>query len=198
MGKRSRFSRRASLQEKQSDAVSDPPMNHEKTRLLLWAAVMVVATAGLSVAATLVAYHNAGTNTVVSGDKDPRAAEVEELIQRYFRTWSAMDMKGYGDCFLENSSIQYIDSNGKIIPSDLGEFLKSQGNLLCSGERETEVPESIDIRFEANLARVVVYWKLTQTAKKTEISGYDHFTLLKHDGKWGIVNLAFYETKRSG
>jgi hypothetical protein len=59
------------------------------------------------------------------------------------------------------------------------------------------VPESIDIRFEAKLARVVVYWKLTIGSTR-EVFGYDHFTLSKRNGKWGIVNLVFYETKRSG
>ena len=54
----------------------------------------------------------------------------------------------------------------------------------------------MDIRFESKLARVVVYWKLT-AGPKTEY-GYDHFTLMKHEGRWRIVNLVFYVTKRSG
>ena len=55
-----------------------------------------------------------------------------------------------------------------------------------------EVPTSIDIRFEAKLARAVVAWKLTQ-GRRVE-TGYDHFTLIKLGGKWRIVNLVFYGT----
>jgi hypothetical protein len=102
-------------------------------------------------------------------------------------------MKGYGECFLTNSCIQFVDSRGNIQQFALPAFLAYQGELLRTGPRETETPESIDIRFESQLARVVVYWKLT--AGSREVFGYDHFTLMKRDGKWGIVNLVFYQGK---
>ena len=62
--------------------------------------------------------------------------------------------------------------------------------------RPTEVPLKMEIRFESQLARAVVYWQLT-VGPKTEL-GYDHFTLVKDRGQWRIVNLVFYTTKRSG
>ena len=56
-----------------------------------------------------------------------------------------------------------------------------------------EVPVKTDITFEADLARAVVYWKLT-AGPRTQF-GYDHFTLIKQDGEWKIANLVFYGTK---
>ena len=128
-------------------------------------------------------------------DADPQQAEVEEMIRRYFQTWSDQDIAGYGACFLPTAVVQFIDSQDQLTSSALGSFLQSQREAHRRARyRQTEVPETIDIRFEQKLARVVVYWKLT-AGPKTEY-GYDHFTLLKVRGQWRIVNLVFYETKQ--
>ncbi len=127
---------------------------------------------------------------------DPRHQEVEKLIRHYFATWSKQDMEGYGACFADGASIQLLDSQGKVTTFALAPFLANQRQAHCTARhRQTETPESIDIRFEARLARVVVYWKLT-SGPRTEY-GYDHFTLVKSKGGWRIVNLVFYVTKRS-
>jgi hypothetical protein len=185
MSRRSRSARREAIEQNPFDAGSGPSQKH---RRLLWAAVLIVATAGVTVGAVHLAesFHRA----------DPRAAEVEELIRRYFRTWSSQDIQGYGECFLENASIQFIDPDGKIENYALPAFLADQGEFLRAGRNASEVPVSIEIRFESELARVVVNWKLSTGV--SEVLGYDHFTLLKRNGKWGIVNLAFYNTKVSG
>ena len=168
MSKRSRFPRRSGLPDQRPEAGNDPPPQGGKTRRVLWAAALVLATAALSVAAVLavVSYRSLAASPVTGSTDDPRAKEVEELIRRYFRTWSNQDMKGYGACFLEDSTIQYIDADDQLKPSDLHSFVAHQGELLRTGQKETEVPESIDIRFEAKLAHVVVYWKLTVGQKR--------------------------------
>jgi len=128
---------------------------------------------------------------------DPRHAEVEELIKRYFATWSNQDIDGYGQCFMGNATIQFIDSQEELTRFSLAPFLASQREAQRMAQyRQTEVPETTDIRFEGPLARVVVYWKLT--AGPMAEYGYDHFTLMKYKGQWRIVNLVFYATKRSG
>jgi ABC-type transporter MlaC component len=38
-----------------------------------------------------------------------------------------------------------------------------------------------------------VYWKLTAGPRLQY--GYDHFTLMKQNGEWKIVNLVFYGVK---
>jgi pyrrolidone-carboxylate peptidase len=125
---------------------------------------------------------------------DPRVAEVEELIRRYFRTWSNQDLKGYGECFMPGACVQFIGPNGQLEHSDLAPFLASQAEChRVAPHRMIETPQTIDIRIEARLARAVVYWKLS-AGPRTEF-GYDHFTLMKHRGQWRIVNLVFYGTK---
>jgi hypothetical protein len=91
------------------------------------------------------------------------------------------------------AAIQLIDPAGKLITMPLRPFLESQRE----GHRKsvagmTEAPESIDIRFEGRVARVVVFWKLVE-GDRTEF-GYDHYTLMQSDGKWRIANLLFYAT----
>ena len=167
------------------------------TRRGFWKAALAIATAfSLGALGTYVVLRRLAPAANGGSADGPRAAEVEKLIRRYFRTWSAQDLEGYGECFWEDSSAQFIDAGGKIVHFTRPEFLASQREFLRSGPRATEVPESIDIRFESELARVVVYWKLTVGPQ--EVFGYDHFTLLERDGKWGIVNLVWHETKHPG
>jgi hypothetical protein len=127
--------------------------------------------------------------------KDQRVEEIKEFIGRYFKTWSNQDMKGYDGCFLPDAAIQFIDEEGQLTTYGRRQFVASQTDFHRKSQvRATEVPESIDVRFEGKLARVVVYWKLT-AGMRTE-TGYDHFTLLKHDGNWRIVNLTFYPSAK--
>lgn len=128
------------------------------------------------------------------GKANPGEAEIREFVQRYFKTWSDQDMKGYGECFAPGSVVQFIDPTGRIVSIDKENFVQSQeGYHKESSVRAIEVPVTIDIRSEAMLARAVVYWKLTAGARN-EV-GYDHFTLIKHPEGWKIVNLVFYKTR---
>jgi pyroglutamyl-peptidase len=126
---------------------------------------------------------------------DPRREEVRELIVRYFRTWSEQDITGYDACFYSEACVQYLDGRGRLSTSSRNQFIASQREYHRSSTvRTVEVPETIDIRFEEQLARVVVHWKLTQGARTER--GLDHFTLRKVDGSWRIVNLVFYTSPK--
>jgi hypothetical protein len=51
----------------------------------------------------------------VSGaDTDPRRADVEGRIERYFDTWSKQDMGGYADLFHPQASIVYLGDSGPV------------------------------------------------------------------------------------
>jgi pyroglutamyl-peptidase len=124
--------------------------------------------------------------------------DIKEFINRYFSTWSKQDMKGYDACFLPDAVIQHIDAKGRITTTPRVQFIASQRNYhRNSPVRTIEVPESIDVRFEKTLARVVVFWRLTAGSKRVE-TGYDHFTLMRHEGQWRIVNLVFYSSAEDG
>lgn len=127
---------------------------------------------------------------------NPLRPEVEKFVRHYFRSWSDGDMDAYGDCFAPKAYIQYLDSDDRLTSTPRDLFVAQQRDYQKSARvRATEVPESIEIQFEAKLARAVVYWKLT-AGSRTEF-GYDHFTLMKQNDKWQIVNLVFYATKRT-
>jgi pyrrolidone-carboxylate peptidase len=123
--------------------------------------------------------------------KERREKQVKDFIGRYFRTWSNQDMQGYDQCFMRDACIQFIDPQGGLHTSGRKDFVASQREYhRKSLVRTVEVPETIDIRFEQELARVVVYWKLTAGQRRER--GYDHFTLMNSGGEWKIVNLTFY------
>jgi hypothetical protein len=123
---------------------------------------------------------------------DSRTPAVKEFVEKYFRTWSNQEMDAYGEGFLPGAIVQFIDPQGDVDSRPLRQFLSDQKRFqLMRPAKET--PLSIDIRFENRLARAVVYWKLDDGSGPAKF-GYDHFTLLERDGKWRIVNLAFYET----
>lgn len=125
---------------------------------------------------------------------DPREKEVRELIDRYFKSWSNQDLVRYGQCFMPQAAIQLIDPDRGLITMPLAPFLQSQQQAhQASPNKMTETPESIKIRFDAELAHALVYWKLVD-GQRLEF-GYDHFTLMKSDGKWRIANIVFYAVK---
>ena len=128
-----------------------------------------------------------------SKDEDPRLGEVRTFVDRYFRSWSDQDMNTYDSCFLPEAVIQFIDDRA---PSRRrARRGSSPSSERCTGEsveRNVEVPESVEVRLEGRLAHAVVIWKLTSGERVQK--GYDHFTLLKPEGKWRIVNLTFYAT----
>ena len=185
MSRRSRSARREAIEQNPFDAGSGPSQKH---RRLLWAAVLIVATAGVTVGAVHLAesFHRA----------DPRTAEVEELIRATtFARGPARTSKATASASWKtppsSSSTRMGRSRTTLCPPSLRTKASSS-----AGRNASEVPVSIEIRFESELARVVVNWKLSTGV--SEVLGYDHFTLLKRNGKWGIVNLAFYNTKVSG
>ncbi len=128
-----------------------------------------------------------------SKDEDPRLGEVRTFVDRYFRSWSDQDMNTYDSCFLPEAVIQFIDDRGAITSKGKTRFVSEQREVhRRSVERNVEVPESVEVRLEGRLAHAVVIWKLTSGERVQK--GYDHFTLLKREGKWRIVNLTFYAT----
>jgi hypothetical protein len=125
---------------------------------------------------------------------DARRDEVQQLVDRYFKSWSSQDIARYGQCFMPQAVVQLIDPRGQLASIPLTPFLKSQQEAQHNAAQPmTETAESVDIHFEGELARVVVHWKLIDGAR-TE-TGYDHFTLMHTEGKWRIANLIFYTDK---
>ncbi len=126
-------------------------------------------------------------------DDDPRLREVRTFVEHYFKSWSDQKMDAYDLCFLPEAVIQYIDDRGNVKNSAKRPFVNSQREVHRNSDvRNIEVPETIDVRLEGRLAHAVVFWKLTSGNRVQK--GYDHFTLMKREGKWRIISLIFYAT----
>lgn len=124
---------------------------------------------------------------------NPELPAVEKLIKHYFLSWSEQRMKDYGDCFADGAVVQEINRGGEIYTQNKVPFVAGQAAYHKSAtHKAVEVPVRTEIRFEADLARAVVYWKLTAGPRLQY--GYDHFTLIKQGDDWKIVNLVFYGT----
>ncbi len=119
-----------------------------------------------------------------------RIAEVKKFVEHYFSTWSNVEMDAYADCFLNEAVIQFIDARGQLHSQPKRPFIAEQRQVQSKNPGK-ETAETIEIRLEPNVARAIVYWKLTM-GDRVEY-GYDHFTLARQDGKWRIVNLLFYK-----
>ena len=122
--------------------------------------------------------------------EDARTADVKQFVERYFKTWSNREMEAYGEGFLAESIVQFIDAKSQVTTQGTVEFLAEQRRFQAQRHLR-EIPLTIEIRFEGRLARAVVYWRLDD-GSLTSRYGYDHFTLVERDGKWRILNLAFY------
>jgi len=120
-----------------------------------------------------------------AGDKDVRA-----FLDRYFSTWSAKDMDGYGACFHQQARISYLHE-GAPHTQGLTDFLHGQKlSHATAAEPMTEVPTDMKILRDERTAQASVRWKLTKGAEV--VTGSDCFTLIKTPSGWKIISLVFY------
>lgn len=111
---------------------------------------------------------------------------MQEFVDRYFGTWSAADMDGYGRCFHPNARIWF----GTASPMALPDFIESQRRAHAdSPVRLTEDALSWDGNVKNGLAHVRVHWELHRGTER--VRGYDFFTLVFSEGRWQIIALAF-------
>lgn len=121
----------------------------------------------------------------------PDQAGVETFLNRYFSTWSAQDMTGYGGCFHPSARVTFVGPNGQCDSQGLTDFLHGQklGHERASVPM-TEVPTDMKISGDARVAQAAVRWKLTKGHQT--VTGTDYFTLIKASEGWKIASLVFY------
>ncbi len=125
-----------------------------------------------------------------SGQAGGDDKEVRGFLEHYFSSWSAQDMDGYGACFHEKARITFVTKDAHVDSMALTDFLHSQRMAhQTSPVRMNEVPLEMNIRLGRLITQAAVNWKLT---KGSEVNtGTDYFTLVKADGGWRIIALAF-------
>lgn len=124
----------------------------------------------------------------------PDQAAVLAFIDRYFSTWSARDMDGYGSCFHPSARIVFVSHGGGLQADTLTDFL--HGQRLAHAQSDQPMTESAtDIKLEGDgrLTQATVRWRLVKGAEV--VTGTDCFTLVKTDGGWKIISLVFNNDK---
>lgn len=122
----------------------------------------------------------------------PDEAAVRAFIDRYFSTWSARDMEGYGSLFDDKARVFYLEKNGSMTSEGKTDFLHSQ--KMAHSESKVpmnEVPLDVQISGDARACQVGVKWRLTQGQRVA--TGLDYFTLRKGSDGWKIASLLFYQ-----
>ena len=126
-----------------------------------------------------------------AGPAHPEEPAVRTFLERYFSTWSAADMDGYGDCFHPLARIVFVGTNGEVRSQGLTDFLHGQKmGHASANEPMTEVPTAMDITLEDRGAQARVRWKLTKGGGI--VTGTDFFTLVSTPKGWKIISLVFY------
>ena len=121
----------------------------------------------------------------------PDEAAVRSFLERYFSTWSARDMEGYGACFHPSARITFMAGEGRVNTDTLTEFLAGQTlGHQRSPVPMTEVADSMEIHMDERAALARVAWTLTNGAERS--TGIDHFSLIKTEQGWKIIHLLFY------
>lgn len=126
-------------------------------------------------------------------EKSPHPEEpaIRAHLERYFSTWSAQDMEGYGACFQEQARVFFVEKSGGSRSEGLTDFLHGQRlGHTQSPVKMTEVPLEMHVTGDARVAQAAVKWKLTKGAEI--ITGMDYFTLAKTAQGWRIVSLVFF------
>lgn len=121
----------------------------------------------------------------------PDEGAVKEFLERYFATWSAKDMGGYGASFLPQARISFVGPAGQIQADGLTDFL--HGQALSHSQTTVpmrEVPTEFTITGDERIAQAGVRWQLTKGTQV--VTGTDYFTLVKTSGEWKIIALVFY------
>ncbi|MEZ0387645.1 MAG: nuclear transport factor 2 family protein [Verrucomicrobium sp.] len=121
----------------------------------------------------------------------PQEAEVKTFLNRYFSTWSAKDMEGYGSCFHPQARVFFLTEGQGVVSQGLTDFL--HGQRMAHEQAATPMTERpVDMRIQGDErgAQACVTWVLTKGAK--EERGTDLFTLQKEASGWKIISLAFY------
>lgn len=131
------------------------------------------------------------TSSCASSKSAADTPEVRAFLTRYFATWSAQDMEGYGACFDPEARILFIPGNGQVISQGTIDFLHGQKMAHeQSSSPMTERPLDMTIQGDAKVVQAAVTWVLKKGDK--EERGTDFFTLHRVGEGWKIISLVFY------
>lgn len=125
---------------------------------------------------------------------DPAVEGVRSFLTTYFQVWSEKKMDAYADLFEKSAVVHFVDEGGRVVAWPLPPFIESQRQAHAAAPAPmVETAERMEIYLspDGRAAQAAVKWKLVEGDKVTV--GWDHFTLLRRDNRWFILNLVFYK-----
>ena len=135
-----------------------------------------------------------GKQAPVSPPPDPTVEDVRAFLTKYFQVWSEKKIDAYQDLFEKGAVVHFVDESGQVVAWPLPPFIESQRQSHAAAPApmvETAERMEIHISPDGRAAQAAVKWKLVEGDKTT--LGWDHFTLLRRDNRWLILNLVFYK-----
>jgi hypothetical protein len=121
---------------------------------------------------------------------DAERAALDELVERYFATWSKPDIDAYGRCFHPNARIWFEGGESMA----LAPFLESQRRAHASSTVPLrEYPLQWEVAARNGLGHAWVRWELDRGGDLEH--GYDFFTFIYEDGRWQVLALVFNQEK---
>jgi hypothetical protein len=141
---------------------------------------------------------NENGSSTVSLTNTPEGASIEKLLKNYYADMSARKWENYQSHFWPGATIttswaQPGDSTVSVDVTTITDFIKETRLGPDSQPIFEEKMKNSNIHVQNNLATAWVEYeaRFGKPDSVMEWSGVDLFSLLRHNGEWKIVSLAF-------
>lgn len=131
-------------------------------------------------------------------DQDLPRSEVVSELEAYYADFSARDWEAFSDHFWPGGTITTVwqppeEEGERVVVQSIPDFVARAPEGPGSREIFEEEMLSAEVRVTGNLAQAWARYsaRFGDPGDVMEWEGTDAFTLMKHDGRWRIVSLAF-------
>lgn len=170
-----------------------------RLRVRMLAALSVLALTACNAGAGSVETALAGdTITLTPAAPDSVRDQVMAALEQYYADFSARDWDRFRDHFWPGATLTTVwqapgDSVPRVSVTTLDRFIEMAPQGPGSREIFEERMTGADVRANDSLAQVWARYdaRFGDPGEIREWSGTDAFTLMRHDGRWRIVSLAY-------
>lgn len=130
--------------------------------------------------------------------RSPAEQELYLILEEYYETMSDRDWIAYRDFFVAGGTLTTVwkaESEAKpaIHTYSIDQFLAQTKDGPDSQPIFEEKMTSADMKIQGNLASVFVRYKAKFGTSENlmEWEGFDHFSMIRFEGKWKIVSITY-------
>jgi len=133
-----------------------------------------------------------------ANETDTAREEVIEAVESYYADFSAREWDRFSGHFWPSATLTTVwqppgENAPRVVTTTVPEFVRLAPQGPDSKPIFEERMDSSDVRVAGNLAHVWAHYT-ARFGDSTDVAtwrGIDAFTLMKHDGRWRIVALAY-------